>query len=86
VLFRLVDVGAELFAMAAVCAHARQLLSENPSERGPEQVADLFCRGARRRIARSFRDVFRNDDNVKYRAAVAVLEGRHAWLEDGLPQ
>jgi alkylation response protein AidB-like acyl-CoA dehydrogenase len=86
VLFRLVDVGAELFAMAAVCSHARQLLRQNPSERGPERIADLFCRGARRRIARSFRDVFRNDDSTKYRAAVEVLEGRHAWLESGLPQ
>jgi alkylation response protein AidB-like acyl-CoA dehydrogenase len=85
VLFRLVDVGAELFAMAAVCARARTLVQEQPTERGPEQLADLFCRGARRRIARSFHDVFRNDDPPKYRVAMEVLDGKHSWLEQGLP-
>jgi alkylation response protein AidB-like acyl-CoA dehydrogenase len=84
VLFRLVDVGAELFAMAAVCAYAQELVRANPQERGPLRLADLFCRGARRRIAASFRGVFRNDDPRTYYVAREVLEGRHAWLEAGL--
>jgi alkylation response protein AidB-like acyl-CoA dehydrogenase len=84
VLFRLVDVGAELFAMAAVCTRAQELVRANPKERGPLRLADLFCRGARRRIAASFRGVFRNDDPRTYRVAMEVLEGRHAWLEAGL--
>jgi alkylation response protein AidB-like acyl-CoA dehydrogenase len=82
VLFRLVDIGAELFAMAAVCARANELVQQNPGEQGPLRLADLFCRGARRRIAQSFRGVFRNHDARKYRVAMEVLEGRHAWLEE----
>jgi alkylation response protein AidB-like acyl-CoA dehydrogenase len=82
VLFRLVDVGAELFAMAAVCARAQALHRANPQDRAPIELADLFCRGARKRIAQSFRAVFRNHDRRKYRVAMNVLEGRHAWLEE----
>jgi alkylation response protein AidB-like acyl-CoA dehydrogenase len=81
VLFRLVDVGAELFAMSAVCVHARALVRENPADRTPLALADLFCRGARQRIAISFRRVFRNHDPFTYRIAQDVLAGRYRWLE-----
>ncbi|HUE76986.1 MAG TPA: acyl-CoA dehydrogenase family protein, partial [Longimicrobiales bacterium] len=39
VLFRLVDVGAELFAMAAVCVKAHALTTANPAEQGPARLA-----------------------------------------------
>ncbi|HLU24191.1 MAG TPA: acyl-CoA dehydrogenase family protein [Longimicrobiales bacterium] len=84
VLFRLVDVGAELFAMAAVCVYAQALVRENPADRGPITLADLFCRAARRRVRQRFREVFRNDDTVTYRVAREVLDGRHTWLEKGI--
>ncbi|MBX6362505.1 MAG: acyl-CoA dehydrogenase family protein [Gemmatimonadetes bacterium] len=83
VLFRLVDIGAELFAIAAVCVHAHKKLTENPAERGPIELADLFCRGARRRVRRLFADVFKNHDDYKYRVAQNVLKGKHVWLEAG---
>jgi alkylation response protein AidB-like acyl-CoA dehydrogenase len=85
VLFRLVDVGAELFAMSAACVHAQQLVRENPSDTSPVRLADLFCRHAKRRIARSFEDVFDNHDGMTYRVAQETLAGRYAWLEKGLP-
>lgn len=85
VLFRLVDVGAELFAMSATCVHAQHLVSRNPNDRTPLRLADLFCRHAKRRIARSFRDVFRNHDGITYRVAQETLAGKYAWLEKGLP-
>src|SRR5205807_6931445 len=45
VLFRLVDVGAELFAMAATCARAQWLLrGDAAAGRHAIAVADLFCR------------------------------------------
>jgi alkylation response protein AidB-like acyl-CoA dehydrogenase len=84
VLFRLVDVGAQLFAMSAVCVRAKQLLKENPSDRSPELLADLFCRGARKRIRRLFADVFSNHDVLTYKVAQDVLAGRYAWLEQGI--
>jgi hypothetical protein len=84
VLFRLVDVGAQLFAMSAVCVRAKQLVKENPSDRSPELLADLFCRGARKRIRRLFADVFSNHDVLTYKVAQDVLAGRYAWLEQGI--
>ena len=85
VLFRLVDVGAELFAMSAVCVHARALVQANPQQRGPLRLADLYCRHARANVKRSFREVFDNDDVVTYKVAQEVLQGRHTWLEKDVP-
>jgi len=85
VLFRLVDVGAELFAMAAACSRAEMLRREpGPQSKGAVEMADLFCRQARRRIEESFRSLFRNDDVRTYRVAQHVLAGEHLWLEQGL--
>lgn len=85
-LFRLVDVGAELFAIAATCVRAQALVRANPGEKGPLALADLFARGARRRIARHFAAVHGNDDVVTYRVAQRILAGEHTWLEAGLPE
>jgi hypothetical protein len=82
VLFRLVDVGAELFAMSAVCARARRDVAKRPEDRSPYELADLFCRRARRRIATLFRAVGRNDDVLAYRVARRTLDGRYTWLEE----
>jgi acyl-CoA dehydrogenase-like protein/ACAD9/ACADV-like protein len=85
VLFRLVDVGAELFAMAAACARAEMLRkSPGAGATGAVEMADLFCRQARRRIEDSFRSLFRNDDVRTYQVAQQVLSGEHRWLEQGL--
>src|SRR5438309_3834145 len=44
ILFRLVDVGAELFAMTAACARAQWLLRHDPAAgRRAVELADLFC-------------------------------------------
>ncbi len=85
VLVRLVDVGAELFAMSAACVYAQKLVKENPNDQTPLRLADLFCRHARKRIARSFDDVFDNHDVMTYRVAQETLAGQYAWLEKGLP-
>ena len=84
VLFRLVDVGAELFAMAAACSRAQWLLGRDP-ETGKRAVdlADLFCQQARGRINAKFAGLWRNEDAHTYRAAQDVLAGKHRWLEGG---
>jgi alkylation response protein AidB-like acyl-CoA dehydrogenase len=84
VLARLVEIGAELLAMTAVCARAQKELKANPANRGPVELADLFCRQARRRVHDKFEDVFFNDDARTYRVAQRVLKGAHAWLERGI--
>jgi alkylation response protein AidB-like acyl-CoA dehydrogenase len=85
VLFRLVDVGAELFAMASTCARARWLLERDRSsgERAV-RLADVFCRQARGRIRSKFAGLWRNEDVPTYKVAQEVLKGEHRWLERGM--
>jgi alkylation response protein AidB-like acyl-CoA dehydrogenase len=83
VLGRLVDVGAEAFLMTAVCLDAHRRMEADPSDTTPGELADAFCRQARRRIAGHFRQVFANDDVTTYATARRTLEGRYAWLEYG---
>jgi hypothetical protein len=83
---RIVDVGAELFAMASAVVYADTIGREHP-ERAQEAVelADLFCTQARRRADGLFHALWSNDDTAGYQAAQRVLEGRYAWLEEGVP-
>jgi hypothetical protein len=82
VLFRLVDVGADLFAMAATCSRAEMLRKKGQPE--AVELADLFCRYARRRVRATFGSVFDNEDIRTYSLARQVLEGKHTWLERGM--
>jgi len=85
VLFRLVDVGAELFAMASACARAQWLLRHDPAAgRRAVQLADLFCRQASARIHVKFRELRHNADTRAYRIAQEVLGGEHRWVERGM--
>jgi alkylation response protein AidB-like acyl-CoA dehydrogenase len=84
-LFRLVDVANELFAMAAAVSRARALADQGrPEAAEARRLADLFCRIARRRVRRLFGELWDNDDVIRYRAGVDVLDGRHSWLERGI--
>jgi hypothetical protein len=85
VLFRLVDVGGELFAMAATCARAQAMRARDPAAGAHAvKVADLFCRQARGRIKSKFQGLWRNEDGPTYRVAQEVLQGEHRWLEGGI--
>jgi alkylation response protein AidB-like acyl-CoA dehydrogenase len=84
VLGRIVEIGAELFAMTAAVVCARRRVREEPSDRTPYTLADVFCRQARRRIEQRFRDLFDNDDSATYKLARGVLEGHYTWLEEGV--
>ena len=84
-LFRAVDVGADLFAMAAALSRARLIGKRSPEEGArARRLADLFCRETRRRISRRFEDLSSNDDSAKYRVAQEILKGEHEWLERGI--
>lgn len=67
VLFRLVDAGAELFAMAATISRARALTKEGDTR--ALELANVFCRHARRRVDQLFREAFGKDDMATYRLA-----------------
>jgi hypothetical protein len=74
---RVVDIGAELFAMSAVCVRSR---TDGPA--GTE-LADLFCRQSRLRADALFAALWDNTDAVDVKAARRVLDGRYAFLEEG---
>jgi alkylation response protein AidB-like acyl-CoA dehydrogenase len=76
---RVVDIGAELFAMSASCVRAK-------AENDPTglELADLFCRQARLRVDTLFDGLWKNTDSVDVKAARAVVDGRYAALEDGI--
>ncbi len=76
---RIVDIGAELFAMSASCVRA------TASDRAEEQeLADLFCQQSRLRIEALFTDLWTNSDAVDVAASKRVTDGRYAFLEDGI--
>jgi alkylation response protein AidB-like acyl-CoA dehydrogenase len=82
VLFRAVDIGAELFAVAAVCSRATA--DAKKGEKGAIALADVFCREARLRVDDLFRRMFGPTDDALYRVSQQVLRGEHAWLETGI--
>jgi hypothetical protein len=84
-LFRAVDIGAELFAMGAAIGRARMLERKGASGADDAaRLADVFCRASRRRVKELFRGLASNDDVLKYDTARGVLDGQFEWLEDGI--
>lgn len=81
---RLVDIGGELLAMVATCSKAAYLNSKQSDAVEVVALADLFCRGARRRIRQVFREMSCNEDREAYRLAQEAQHGRLRWLEDGI--
>jgi hypothetical protein len=82
---RIVDIGAELFAIAAAVVYAGTVGSEQPERAdSARELADLFCRQARRRADALFHALWANDDDRGHRTALGVLDGRHTWIEEGV--
>jgi len=82
---RIVDIGAELFAIASAATYASTIKTEQP-ERGEEAyaLADLFCKQARARAERLFSELWSNNDDANYALAQEVLAGRFTFIEEGI--
>ena len=82
---RIVDIGAELFAMAACCSRAEMLLRTSP-ERGASayELADAYCEQARVRVEEYFDQLWRNTDDGDRSLTRQVLSGDFEWLEAGV--
>ena len=82
---RMVDIGAEVFAVSAACVYADTIGREDTRRQAEAlKLADLFCHQARRRAHALFQSLHDNDDTFNYKAAQEVLDGRYIWLEEGL--
>ncbi|MDC9005841.1 acyl-CoA dehydrogenase family protein [Mycobacterium marinum] len=82
---RIVDIGAELFAMSAVCVRAEAQRVVDPIVgRQAYELAEAFCGQATLRVEALFHGLWTNTDVGDVRLTNDVLEGRYAWLEDGI--
>jgi alkylation response protein AidB-like acyl-CoA dehydrogenase len=82
---RVVDIGAELFAMAATCVRAEAQRVEDRA-RGEQayELAETFCQQATLRVEALFEALWTNTDGADAQLAANVLNGRYTWLEEGI--
>ncbi len=84
---RIVDIGAELFAISAACVRAQMDQAEGAgTERAATayDLADLFCKQARLRADELFGQLWSNTDAADSAMAKRILGGGYAWLEQGV--
>jgi hypothetical protein len=82
---RIVDIGAELFAMSAACVRAEaERVADSARGEQAYELADAFCQQATLRAEALFDALWSNTDSSDAALADAVLEGRYTWLEDGI--
>ena len=81
---RIVDIGAELFAMSAACVRAEYLRETGDHGREAYQLADVFCRQARIRVEELFGRLWTNTDDLDRKVVDGVLDGSYTWLEEGI--
>lgn len=79
-----VDIGVDLFAMAACLAHAEGLVALNPADQSPQELAELFCLNARKRIAANFEAVKKNHNKKFGKVAGGLMETKFDWLMTGM--
>jgi len=82
---RIVDIGAELFAMAAACSRAEMLRTQDPVQgKSAYELADVFCAQSRIRVEALFDQLWTNTDTDDRALAGQVLDGDFTWLEAGV--
>ncbi|MFG2672516.1 MULTISPECIES: acyl-CoA dehydrogenase family protein [unclassified Streptomyces] len=81
---RIVDIGAELFAMSAACVRAELLRTGDEHGREAYQLADAFCHQSRVRVEELFTRLWSNTDDLDRRVVEGVLSGTYTWLEEGI--
>ncbi len=84
ILGRFVDIGTELFAIAATCSYAQKLMEEKNPDKDPMQLANFFSKQSRRRIEQLFADVSDNDDSQANKIAKDFLNGQYKWMEQDI--
>jgi alkylation response protein AidB-like acyl-CoA dehydrogenase len=83
---RIVDIGAELFAMSAVCVRAQMDTAEDAGARSRTsfELAGAFCVQSRLRCEELFGQLWKNADAADAALARRVMSGRYTWLEQGI--
>jgi hypothetical protein len=84
-LSRVVDIGAELFAIAASCARAEMIRKQDPEQgKTAYELAAAFCAQSRLRVEELFDQLWANTDDGDRILTNKVLDGDYTWLESGV--
>jgi hypothetical protein len=81
VLFRIVDIGTDLFAMSAAISYATMLAKKGGETKNATELADVFCREARMRIEANFTNLFTDHDDAAYKLVMNLLKGQYEWFK-----
>lgn len=79
VLFRIVDIGTDLFAMSATISYALWLAKQG--NRNALDLADVFCHEARKRVDFNFNTLFDDYDDKEYKVVQDLMKGKYEWLK-----
>ena len=82
VLFRIVDIGTDLFAMSAAISYATMLAKKG--QKNALDLADVFCREAKMRIDANFHNLFTDHDDAAYKLVSGILKGQFDWFKGDL--
>jgi hypothetical protein len=83
VLGNFVDIGVDLFVMGSALSYADHLSALNPADQSPQELVNLYCCEARRRIEANFRAVKRNYNRSYNKVAGLLMDGSLGWLAEG---
>jgi alkylation response protein AidB-like acyl-CoA dehydrogenase len=84
ILANFVDIGTELFAMAASLSYAESLLAHNADKESLQDLVDLFCTEARKRVEENFKAVGKNFNGKYTRIANHAMDGKYGWFCTGV--
>lgn len=77
---RIVDIGTDLFAIAAVCSYADHMNKQGQTN--ALELADVFCKTAQTRIKAAFKGGTWNHDKDELRLAKKIMANDYAWMEN----
>ena len=75
-----VDVGTDLFVMAAVLSYADALLETVEHKAELQQLVDLFCSDARDRVKANLKAVGKNHNSLYSRVSKDAMDGKFDWI------
>ncbi|MDP1834367.1 MAG: acyl-CoA dehydrogenase family protein [Chlamydiales bacterium] len=80
---RLMEIGTDLFVMAATCSYAINQ-AKKLGNKDPIDLADFFCEVTSRDILQRFDSLTDNDDEAGNDIAARVIHNDFTWLEKGI--
>ncbi len=83
ILGRIVDIGTDLFSIAASAAYAGYMLKQNPNDKSVLTVMETYSTFAKQRIEQNFAELDKNFDSEQRKLGLAVIEDSVTWIEKG---